>query len=150
MPSFTTQTDVTAAPADVFAAILDLRNWPLFRGYGPLPGIVEATVPEGTPITVGTRIRVRNTDGSVHHERVVELDPGVRYRVTMELVPPAAWWMARIDELVELEPHGTGTRMRRRFDTVPRFTLAWPVVWAITQLLKRAVERHNDAVRAAG
>lgn len=149
MPIFTTVNDVRMPPPQAYAAILDLANWPLFRGYGPLPGIAEATLPEGGPIVAGSRVRVRNTDGSVHHERVVELVPDARYRVTMELVPPASWWMARIDEDVRLEPIPSGTRILRRFETVPRFGLAWPVVWAITQLLRRAVERHDRAVRGS-
>jgi hypothetical protein len=47
MPTFTTETTLPASPAATFAFIVDLTKWPLFTGYGPLPGIVEASVDGG-------------------------------------------------------------------------------------------------------
>jgi hypothetical protein len=46
MPTFATVDEVALPPAQVYAAILHLANGPLFQGYGPLPGIAEATPPK--------------------------------------------------------------------------------------------------------
>lgn len=151
MPTFETQGKTRAAPARVFAFILDLDRWPLFRGYGPLPGIRRATLADGASFGLGARVRVENTDGSVHHECVTAYDPPRRYAVTMVLVPPAAYVLARIDEEVVLEPTaGEGTVIRRRFTTVPRAWWTAPVAWLFGGfLLARAVARHDEAVGRA-
>ena len=149
MPRFETRSMLPQPPAIVFGHILDLSQWPLFRGDGPLPGIVRAELAGPGPLGVGTRIRVTNTDRSVHHEVIEELVPGERYRVRMELTPPASWLMARIDETVTLSPATGGTEISRRFDVVPRSLATAPICWLIAKLLRRAVETHNNAVAAA-
>lgn len=120
MPTFTTETTLPASPAATFAFIVDLTKWPLFTGYGPLPGIVEA------------------------------FEPGRRYVIRMQLAPPVSYVMAGIHETVELEPADGGTRMRRTFVVTPRSWLTAPIAWFFGgMLLPRAVERHN-ATAAAG
>lgn len=148
MPTFTTESTLPAPPERVFAYIVDLSKWPLFTGYGPLPGIAEASV-EGGTVGLGSRIRVRNTDGSVHHEVVEVFEPGRRYVIRMELAPPVSYVMASIHETVALEPEGDGTRMRRTFVVTPRSWLTAPIAWLFGGvLLPRAVERHNAAAAA--
>lgn len=156
MASFETVSRYSAPVAAAFAYVIDLSKWSSFTGYGPMPGIVEASLPAGEPVKLGARIRVRNTDGSVHHEVVQAFEPPApgsaraRYAVRMELVPPAALLMRQIDEEVLFETDGTGTRITRRFETVPRSILTAPIVWLITHLLLRpAVDRHNANVAAA-
>jgi|CXWL01.1.fsa_nt_gi hypothetical protein len=150
MASFVTTSTAARSPAATFAYIVDLANWPTFRGYGPLPGIVRAELPPGEAMAVGARVRVTNTDGSVHHEVVEEHVPARRYRVRMELGEPARRLLARIDETVELEAIPDGTLIRRRFDVTPRSAFTAPLAWLIARLLlRRAVERHNEAVAQA-
>lgn len=150
MPAFETLTSVERSPAETFAHIVDLARWPSFRGYGPLPGIVSAERVGGGPVERGARIRVTNTDGSVHHEIVEEFVPARLFRVRMELTPPTSAILARIDERVELEPHGAGTRLRRRFDVTPRSIFTAPLAWFIARvLLRRAVLAHDRAVATA-
>ena len=163
MPAFTTVSAHPATPEAVFRYIITLSNWPAFTGWGPLPGIVEASLRDDSgrdlPVGLGARIRVRNTDGSVHHEVVREFSPPSaangqrgRYAIRMELSPPASLLMQHIDEIVEVEPEGAGgagTRMTRRVETVPRIFFTWPMVWLLTHLmLKRAVQRHDQAAAA--
>lgn len=151
MPTFTTVSEAPASPDATFAFICDLSRWPLFRGYGPLPGIAEASV-DGNIVGPNSRIRVRNTDGSVHHEVVQAFEPGRRYVIRMELAPPVSYVMAWIEETVLLEPiaGGSGTRLRRTFVVTPRTWLTAPIAWLFGGvLLPRAVERHNRAVADA-
>jgi hypothetical protein len=139
---------VACTPDEAFAFVVDLSRWPLFRGFGPLPGIVEATC-EG-PMALGSRVRVRNTDGSVHTEVVAGFEPGHRYAVRMELVPPASQVMASIEEEVTFEPVAGGTRVRRRFVATPRAWFTTPLAWLFGGfLLQHAVLRHDAAVAAA-
>ena len=149
MPTFTTSSLNGRSPAETFAFIVDLSRWPMFRGYGPLPGIVEATLEQG-PWGPGARVRVRNTDGSVHHEVVRTWEPVRRYAIVMELVPPASHLMAAIEEEVVLRPEDGGTRVLRTFRTVPRGWWTAPMVWLLTRFfLRPAVEAHDRAVAAA-
>ena len=148
MVSFVTESVVHSSPARTFALICDVSRWSLFRGLGPIPGIAEASLPCDGPMGLGTRVRVRNTDGSIHHERVVRFDPGRLYEVHMELSPPGSWVMHSIEETVELSPWSGGTRMVRRFTLNPRSFLTAPLVLLLRSLLQRAVEDHNTAVAA--
>lgn len=150
MPSFTAISKTAAAPAEVFRFIVTLANWPAFRGFGPLPGITEASTDGGAPLALGSRVRVCNTDGSIHHEVVTAFEPPARYAVRMELGPPASRIMRWIDEDVRLEPVSGGTCIRRRFQTRARSWITAPLVWLVTVLLLRpAVRRHDRAVAAA-
>lgn len=145
MPSFSTTGLLPVPPEAVYAAVLDFRRWPLFRGYGPLPGIAEATL-EGPP-DVGARIRVRNTDGSVHHEVIDRLEPPRRYAVHMELAPPVSYVFGALEEDVRFEPVDGGTRVTRVFTWRPRGWWAWPMAALFGGvLLPRAVARHDAAV----
>jgi hypothetical protein len=77
------------APEDIARQILDLANWTDFKGYGVLPGIRAAAFEVRTPVVVGTRIRVTNTDGSGHVEEIAEWEPARRLRLDMkEFSPP--------------------------------------------------------------
>lgn len=148
MPSFTTTDEFPCSPSVIFDGIVDLTKWSAFQGYGPLPGIREATLPVGEQLGLGSRVRVLNTDGSVHHEVVRIFEPHRRYSVVMELSPPASYLMNRIEEDIELtETPAGGTRMTRTFTTVPRSILIAPHVWLLTHgLLRRAVIRHNQRI----
>jgi hypothetical protein len=155
MPEFVTQSETTRPPEETFDFIVDLSQWPSFRGYGPLPGIVKATLSEPVSETggagpgLGSRIRVENTDGSVHHEVVVAFERGRLLQIRMELAPPVSYVLASIDETVELEPTPTGTRVTRRFVVQAASVFSAPVAWLFGGvLLRRAVDAHNVAVSA--
>jgi hypothetical protein len=147
--SFQTRTNVATRPGLVFAHVIDLDAWPTFRGFGPVPGIVEAKLVNGATVGPGSRIRVTNTDGSVHHEVIQAFEVGRHLTLQMELTPPASHVMAGIEERVDVEAHGAGTRITRRFTVRPRWFFMAPFAWVIAHgFLHRAVVRHDAAVRA--
>ncbi len=149
MPRFTTVSSLPVPPEAVFALIVDLDQWPLFTGYGPLPGIRAASLPPGEPVALGARIRVDDADGTHHHERVEVFEPGRRLSLRMELTPPASFFMADIFEEITLAPEGSGTALSRTFTANPRAWYTWPFAWLFGGfLLRRAVDRHNAAVAA--
>jgi hypothetical protein len=146
--TFTCAETVPLAPEEVAGQILDPANWPGFTGYGPLPGISAAEFEARTPAVIGTRIRVTNTDGSSHVEEVVEWEPGRRLRLDMAAFsPPLSRLATRFEEVWEFEPLDAGTRVARSFRVYPKSSLARPVLWLISLLLRRAIARHLRQMR---
>lgn len=147
MPTFTLACDCDALPGAAFRYIETLANWSRFRGFGPLPGIAEASLPAGEEVGLGARIFVRNTDGSAHAEVVTAHEPPSRFAVRMEVAPPASAVFSWIDEEVRIEARGGGSRIVRRFVTRARAWWTWPLAWLVTHVLLRpAVRRHNRDV----
>jgi hypothetical protein len=139
------------APEDIAGQMLDLANWTTFTGYGPLPGVRAAEFEARTPGVVGTRIRVTNTDGSAHVERIAEWDPGRRLRLDMtDFAPPLSRLATGFEERWEFERAGGGTRVVRSFRLHPKSRLARPALWLISLLLRRAVARHLRRMWHAG
>lgn len=146
--SFTCIENLSAAPGEIVSQILDPSYWPGFQGYGPLPGIREATLEVRTPEVVGTRFRVINTDGSSHLEEVVEWQPDRLLRLTMsDFSPPLSRLANRFIETWQFEPTQPGTQVSRTFELHCRSRLAWPALWLISLLLKKAVARHLRQLR---
>ncbi|MSP55911.1 MAG: hypothetical protein EXR69_09960 [Myxococcales bacterium] len=56
MPAFVVESDRIRTPADTFAYMINVENWPGCTGHGPLRGIVRASSPGGT-MAVGTLVR---------------------------------------------------------------------------------------------
>jgi hypothetical protein len=130
-------------PEAIAAQILDLDRWPEFRGYGPLPGIRSATFESRTDAVVGTRIRVRNTDGSSHVEEIVEWDPVRRLHLRMQAFSsPLSRWATAFDETWEFHRDGDQTHVRRSFAMHARSAWTRPVLWLISWLLKSAIQHH--------
>ena len=146
--TFACNETLTMAPDDVARHILDLTKWPDFHGYGPLPGIKAAEFEVKTPDIVGSRIRVTNLDGSSHIEEIVEWQPTQRIRLQMKefslpLSRPATWFV----ETWDFERVGNETKVTRTFEMNAKSLLAWPVLWVISFMLKRAIARHLREMR---
>ncbi len=134
---------LTLAPEDVAQQVLDLTKWPEFHGYGPLPGIKSAEFEIRTPNIVGSRIRVTNQDGSSHVEEIVEWQPTQRIRLHMkEFSQPLSRLVTLFVETWNFERVGNETKVTRSFKMNAKSILAWPVIWMISFLLKRAIARH--------
>ena len=56
--------------------ILDVKTWSSFDGHGLLPGIDKAEYENRTTELVGSRIRVKNSDGTQHLEEILEWEAG--------------------------------------------------------------------------
>ena len=131
------------APEDIARQILDLTKWPDFHGYGPLPGIKVAEFEVQTPSIVGTRIRVTDTDGSSHIEEIVEWEPDRRLRLLMhEFTAPLSWMAKNFVETWDFQRTGSETKVTRSFQLHAKSILAWPCLWMISILLRRAIARH--------
>lgn len=132
-----------SSPEEIAAQILDLHRWPEFTGYGPLPGIRAAEFEVQTPERVGTRIRVHNTDGSVHVEEIACWELPRRIVLEFrELPAPLSRLARRFVETWEFQPAGALTELTRTFRLEATAFWAWPLLWLIGQLLRRAALRH--------
>lgn len=138
MPTFQVQL-AGVDPVAVFDAVADLTQWPSFRGWGPLPGIVRAELVDGDVVATGARIRVTNTDGSVHHEVFEIFEHGRALRIRMELGPPACHVLRGIVETLTWD----GVGLTRRFELTPRSAWMFLPACAVTWMMGRAVARHH-------
>lgn len=140
------------APPDRIARhILDLKKWPDFRGYGPIPGIKVAEFEVQTPGIVGSRIRVTNLDGSSHVEEIVEWQPERRLRLEMkEFSAPLSGLATSFEEIWEFERADTGTKVVRSFKLHARSVFARLILRAISFFLKRAVRRNLREMKQIG
>lgn len=141
--TFACKETLVLTPEDVARQILDLTKWPNFQGYWPIPGIRTAEFEVQTPGIIGSRIRVTNLDGTSHVEEITEWQPDHRLQLHMgEFSAPLSRLATGFAETWEFERVGHETRVRRSFAMNARSIATWPVLWAISFLLKRAIARH--------
>ena len=137
------------APEVIAGQILDLARWPEFGGYGPLPGIRSAEFEARTPEVIGSRIRVTNRDGSTHVEEVVEWHPDRRVRLHLgEFSAPLSRLATEFVETWEFDRNGDETCVTRSFELHAKWRGAWPFLWMISLLLRRAVACHLRQMRS--
>jgi len=146
--TFSCEVTVPLAPEQIAAQILDLAQWTEFKGYGVLPGIKSAEFEVRTLSIVGTRIRVTNTDGSSHVEKIVKWEPDRLLRLDMEqFSPPLSRLATHFVETWAFERIDAQTRAIRSFEWHAKSAIAKPILWLISILLKRAIARHLRQMR---
>lgn len=129
--------------------MLELQNWSSFQGYGPLPGIQSAEFDVRTPELLGTRIRVINRDGSSHVETITDWQPGQQLQMTMnQFTPPLSKLATHFLETWNFQPVEQGTRVTRSFELFPTSSFAKLSLWMISFLLKKAIKRHMQQLKA--
>jgi hypothetical protein len=141
--SFTCHAHMSHAPELISVQILDLTKWPEFLGYGPIPGIKSAEFEVRTPEVVGTRIRVKNLDGSGHVEEITEWKPCERISLRFsDFAPPLSRMASGFVETWEFDREAEVTRVKRSMALYPKTLWAWPILWMISFLLKCAIAKH--------
>lgn len=133
----------------ISAAIADTSRWGEFAGYGPLPGVAHAEYEHLTEQMVGSLVRVRNTDGSSHLEEITAWEPGSEIALTFRgFTPPLSRLATHFTEVWTFQPHQQGTLVTRTFGLFPSSWAARPVLWLISLLLRRAIDRQLAAMAA--
>lgn len=146
--TFACNETLALTPEDVARQIVDLTKWPDFHGYGPLPGIKAAEFEIRTPNIVGSRIRVTNRDGSNHVEEIIEWQPTHRIQLHLkEFSPPLSRLATWFVETWDFERVGNQTKVTRSFELKAKSLVAWPVLWVISFMLKKAIARHLREMR---
>jgi hypothetical protein len=146
--AFSCEETLALAPTDIARQILDLSNWTEFKGFGPIPGVKVAEFVVHSACVVGSRIRVINTDGSSHVEEIVDWHLDRRLQLHLkEFSAPLSHFATLITETWEFERVGHETKVIRSCQLHPRSFLAWPFVWLISFMLKKAIARHLGQMR---
>lgn len=136
---------IASSPNEICSAIVDVDRWSEFGGYGILPGIKSAVFENQTADMVGSRIRVRNTDGSQHVEEIYKWIPGQGVAMKLhEFTPPLSHLATHFSEEWHLEARGTATHVTRSFEMYPRRLLTRPLLWLISLLFRRAIALHLE------
>lgn len=143
------QVSLPLRPEQVFDFLASEEGFLSFAGGGIVPGIAEVRFDHGGFRKVGSKARVRNTDGSTHREEIRRVDRPRGYAVRIDrLSSPFRFLVRHVDEVWTLSPNGTGTSIDRAFVFTLRSALSLPVAAPLGHVLFRhAMRRHHDALR---
>lgn len=144
-------TQTIALPATTISAtIADVARWREFQGYGFLPGIASAEYEQRTSNMVGSRVRVRNTDGSAHCEEFCVWEAGQRIVLKLDrFTPPLHALATHFIEEWRFEARGNSTFVTRKFELFPKRAAARPLLWGIARFFQRAIIRQLAQMAAA-
>ena len=148
---FACSATIDQSASAISAQIADVARWREFAGYGPLPGIANAAYERRTETMIGSRVRVRNTDGSGHVEEFFAWEPTKQVAMKFaDFTPPLHYLATHFTEEWYFEPQTGGTLVTRKFQLFPKHAAARPVLWLISLVFRRAIARHlAEMARAA-
>jgi hypothetical protein len=141
---------VYKSPQEICSEILDTRRWSEFKGYSILPGIEQALFETKTPEVIGSRIKVRNTDGSSHVEEIIEWD--VHNRIALkfqEFDSPVRNLATHFIEVWEFRTVADGTEVTRSMTMYPKGVAGGIMLIPISRLMKKAFEKHLSQMSSA-
>lgn len=141
---FELKKSISQTPKEISAQIADTENWNDFNGYAFLPGIEKAKYEKRTDEIAGSRIRVKNRDGSEHTEEVLEWDSEKKIVLKLhEFSPPLNRLASHfIEEWNFVEKGKAKTFITRKFQLFPKSVLAKPFLWTISIFFKKAIAQH--------
>jgi hypothetical protein len=135
------------SPQEIADIILDTTKWPLFTGYGILPGIRSAEYIVKTPEILGSRIAVINTDNSTHIEEIIKWDMPNTFQMRLaNFSRPLSFMATQFVETFEFRVESNQTHITRSMALYPRFLLTRPILWLIRPLLRKALIRSHDTI----
>jgi hypothetical protein len=122
------------------------ENFRSFTGFGPIPGIREASyVTPGEP-RLGSLRRIVKTDGTEHSEEITVFEPPARHTSRIRgLGPPFSWLVREGEDDWVFTPERGGTRVDRTFVFTLTSPLAAPVAQLVLHTLMRAAIRRDLA-----
>jgi hypothetical protein len=145
--TFQLQQFIPRTADEICMEIADVARWSEFKGYGPLPGIESAMYEVRADTMIGSRIRVRNTDGSGHVEEITKWVPGKSVAMKfIDFSPPLSRLASHFNEEWTLNPTIEGTIAMRRFELYPIRPATRPFLWLISLMLRRAIRHHFEMI----
>lgn len=128
---------------EICAEFLDTNRWSDFKGYSILPGIQSASFEIKTPNLAGSRIKVKNTDGSSHVEEIIEWDVSSGFSLKFQEFDSSLKNLAsHFIEIWSFKTLASGTEITRAMTMYPKGVLGWLMLKPISGLMKKAFE-HN-------
>jgi hypothetical protein len=136
---------------DLCAEFLNTARWSEFSGYGILPGIANAQFELLTKDIVGSRIQVKNRDGSTHVEVITAWDVDQKIAVRFqEFRSPLESLATHFIESWEFRSMGAETEVTRRMTMYPRGWSGWLMLLPISILMKKAFEKNANQLNEGG
>ncbi len=125
---------------------LEVETWSSFDGYGILPGIEKAEFEERTKKMIGSRIRVKNSDGTQHLEEILEWESGKRIVMKIYDFPTALSYVAtHFIEEWNFEKLGKNeTLVSRKFQLFPTSFLTRPLLSQIAAFIEKSIAKQLD------
>ncbi len=135
---------MAADPTRVFALALNNELFPkLFPGFGPIPAVLSVQRLDDGPVAVGSRRRVRSSDGGELLEQVLELvEPRCHRYSVSGFRPPFSWWVQAAEADWRFTPREEGCEVRWEYRFAPRSRLArLPVALLARLFFRTAMQR---------
>lgn len=128
---------------EICAEFLDTTRWSEFEGYSILPGIKHAHFETRTPDLTGSRIIVKNTDGSSHVEVITkwDVDHGIAMQF-QEFDSPLKNLATHFTEKWSFRNTANGTEVTRTMTMYPKGLLGWLMLIPISKLMRRAFKKN--------
>ncbi len=144
---------IPAAPEQVYDHLTTPHTFPpVFKGYGPVPGMQYEELPAGhSALGIGLVRHVYGVDGSVLAERIETLERPTLYGYTIlgGLTPPLAWLVRHADVTWRIHAEGEQSRIVWRYAWHTRGLLTAAPVLLITRLfLQPAMRQCLQRIRA--
>ena len=138
---------IPKSATEICDEIADVARWSEFNGYGVLPGIEEAIFENRTDNMVGSRIRVRNGDGSSHVEEVLTWQSGEKVVLKFQdFSPPLSKLATHFTEEWVFKVQDNTTLVTRTFQMFPKSAFTRPFLWLISLLFRKAVAHHLSEI----
>ncbi len=148
--TFEARKTIPRTAAEIASEIADTARWREFQGYAILPGIESAEYERRTEEMTGSRVRVRNRDGSEHIEEITEWDAENKIVMSLhEFSAPLNRLATHFIEEWNFEAKNNGTLVTRKFQMFPRQSITRPFLWLISLFFRRAVALHLDEMARA-
>ena len=141
---FTARHSFDARIEHLFDFTNDAANFTSFTGFGPVPGIREASYLTAGPPALGSRRRILKTDGSEHIEEIVAFERPVRHssRITA-LTPPFSWLVTSGEDDWRFGEADGRTTVERRFSFELTTPAAAVVALPLLHIFMRAAVRRD-------
>lgn len=145
--SFTCERILEVPRSRIFEKIQDLDTWDSFTGYGILPGVREANYESRKNGMEGAVIKAFNTDGSQHKEKILTWHPPDLIKVKLyHFHRPLSALATHFIETWSFYKVGDQQIARRRMQLHPTSPFSKPLLWLISILLRKAIERHLEYI----
>ena len=125
---------VKKSSEEICSLFLNTERWSDFKGYSILPGIKAAEF----------TVKVQNTDGSSHVEEIIEWD--IKNRIALkfqDFSAPLNKFATYFIEVWKFNAFENGTKIERSMTMYPKGFLGWIILLPISQLMKKAFEKHS-------
>lgn len=143
---FEVKKTIKSPAKEISEKVLDVATWSSFDGEGLLPGIEKAEFEKRTKKMVGSRIRVKNSDGTEHIEEILEWEAGKRIVMKIDGFPTTLSYLAThfIEEWNFEKTEKNETLVKRKFQLFPTSFLTRPLLGQISAFMEKSIAKQLD------